>query len=370
MAFIPILALAACVFFALDAFPLTAMVSAGLAMPESAARLAMRQWAAQALPELPDETQTTVSATKEDNADAAQALAVDSNTKNTPLTAIPADIKALIAKEESNKKTEKSLGEIVEIDCSKSGATSVYQNVRVRNVTETKSLNIERTLSQKPELQVKDKAKPAVLIFHTHTTESYQILDRDFYTTSEARSNDPALNMVRVGEEIAEQLEKAGYTVIHDKTIHDKNYTGAYGRSRETVQKHLKEHPEIQMVLDVHRDAMHRSDGSKLKPTVMIDGKKAAQIMIITGAQEGAVTNFPDWEKNLRFALQVQRKLETLYPGLTRPVLFSQRLYTMDLHPCNILLEMGSDVNTLDEAAYSGRLAGYALAQLLQEYTK
>lgn len=215
-----------------------------------------------------------------------------------------------------------------------------------------------------------DKSQPAVLIFHTHTTEGYEMLDRGFYSNSyTGRGEDKSRNMVRVGDEITKMLEKSGYKVIHDTEIHDRKYTGAYDHSRVNVEAYLKKYPSIQVVLDIHRDAIHLSNGNKIKPTAEINGKKAAQIMIITGAQEGKVKDFPDWEQNLRFAVRLQQTCETMYPGLMRPILFSQRKYNMNLSHCNLLLEMGSDANTLEEAAYSGRLVGTAIAKLLDEYS-
>ena len=90
--------------------------------------------------------------------------------------------------------------------------------------------------------------------------------------------------------------------------------------------------------------------------------------MIITGAEEGKVTDFPDWEYNLRFALQLQKKCETMFPGLMRPVLFSQRKYNMDMTRFSLLIEMGSEANTLEEACYSGRMLAAALASLMDDY--
>jgi len=346
----------------------TAAVAAGLAMPEGAYASVVEQLQMESAPES-TAVEETAAVLQQDHANGMEARTAAAE-KSADLSAVPADIKALIAVAESKTDNAKKLGNIVEKDYNKNGMTHSYQNVRVKN-NSGKSLNIEAVLGQKPELLVKDKTKPAVLIFHTHTTESYQILERKQYSSKDAaRSNNEGENMIRVGAEIAKQLEAAGYSVIHDKTVHDTSYSGAYDRSRETLKRHLAEHPEIQVVLDVHRDAIHQAGGNKIKPTAQFNGKKAAQVMIITGVEGGNVKGFPNWEKNLRFALQLQRKMEGLYPGLTRPVLFSQRKYTMDLHPCNVLLEMGSDVNTLDEAVYSGRLVGNALVSLLEEYTK
>lgn len=89
--------------------------------------------------------------------------------------------------------------------------------------------------------------------------------------------------------------------------------------------------------------------------------------MIISGCEGGDITDFPDWEYNLRFALKIQKTAAKMYPGLMRPLFFCNRRYNMYKSHCSVLLEMGSDANTLDEAAYSGRLVGDVLAKLLQE---
>ena len=247
---------------------------------------------------------------------------------------------------------------------------NIFGNVRVKNTTDTKTLNIEKVLAEPLELSI-DKSKPAVLIFHSHTSEGYEMIERDWYAQNyTARSNDENLNIVRVGTEISNYLTKLGYTVIHDKTIHDDDYSGSYAHSRKAVEKHLAEHPEIQIVLDIHRDSISLDDGDKIKPVNTVGGKKAAQLMIITGAEEGKVENFPDWEYNLRFALRLQQKCETMFPGLMRPVLFSQRKYNMDMTRFSLLIEMGSEANTLEEACYSGRMLAAALGSLMDEYAK
>ncbi len=288
--------------------------------------------------------------------------------KTVKLTAIPDDIAALMAKYQASAADDKKDGTITEYTYGKKDSTSTFKNIYVRNTTATKSINIEKVLNETLDLKI-DKAKPAVLIVHTHTTEGYEILDRGWYAQNYiSRSKNESVNVARVGDEIAEQLTNAGYIVIHDKTIHDSTYSGAYNRSRATIQKYLDKYPNIQIVLDVHRDAIQLDNGVKMKPTAVINGKKVAQIMIITGAQEKAIKNYPNWEYNLRFAVKLQKTAEDLYPGLMRPVFFCTRKYNMDMTKCSLLLEMGSDVNTLDEAAYSGRLIGSALATLMSDY--
>lgn len=281
----------------------------------------------------------------------------------------PVDIQTLIEQAEAEQANATKDGNIKEITYGKSNATDVYENVYVRNVTNEHSIDIKSCLEAKAVLDTSDKSKPLVLIYHTHTTESYEILDRGWYSDSfPTRSSDSATNMVRVGDALCESLEKAGYNVIHDREIHDTSYTGSYARSREAIERYKEQYPSLQVIIDVHRDGIKGSDGTKTKPVVTINGKKSAQIMIIAGCQDGKVTEFKGWEDNLNFAVQLQKHAEDLYPGLMRPIYFSPRKYNMDTSPCGVLLEMGSDANTLSEAVYAGSLVGSALADLMNSY--
>lgn len=246
------------------------------------------------------------------------------------------------------------------------GATDIIGRVAVKNTTESQTPDFEALLKEGAPLQKADFSKPTVLVFHTHTTESYlQVDDGVFYKDYETRSTDPGRNMVRVGNELCAALEERGIGVIHDTNIYDNEYDGAYRRSRETVLDYLEKYPEIQVVLDVHRDAIYYSETSRCKPTAVINGEKAAQVMIITGAQDGQITDFPGWEENLKFALSLQKTAQDMYKGLMKPVFFCPRKYNMDTAECSLLLEIGSDANTLEEACRSARMLGEALAELI-----
>lgn len=285
--------------------------------------------------------------------------------KINSLAYVPKDIQSLM---DSFPKNGETAGKIVPVTYGSESANTKSGNILVKNTT-GKSLDIAEALKQKPVLTEANKDEISVLIFHTHTTECYQTIDSDTYLKNfSSRNEDEKQNMIRVGEEIAEQLKKAGIGVIHDKEIHDKRYTGAYDRSGESVDKYLKKYPTIQVVLDVHRDAIQTSETTKVKPVTTIGGKKAAQIMIITGCEGGDITDFPNWEDNLHFALQLQKTAEEMYPTLMRPLFFCNRRYNMYKSKCSVLLEMGSDGNTLDEAAYSGRLIGHTLGVMLNKY--
>lgn len=250
-----------------------------------------------------------------------------------------------------------------------SGATDSVNGIHIKNTTATKKPDFEALTAKGPDIEIKDKAAPTVLIYHTHTTESYLLSDNGvFYEDYKTRSTDSAKNMIRVGNEICRVLEENGIGYIHDTGIYDEAYEGAYSRSRVSVEKHLSENPTIQLVLDVHRDAIYYSDSEHAKPTAEIDGRKAAQLMIITGAEEGYITDFPNWENNLKFALLFQKTAEEKYEGLMKPLYFCQRKYNMDLGVCSLLLETGTDANTLDEAMYSGYLTGKVLTEIINAY--
>jgi stage II sporulation protein P len=284
------------------------------------------------------------------------------------ISPIPSDIQKLIKQAETKYANSTNDGKIIEKDYSEQNATAEYDGILVRNTTLQQEIDIQKYLNGRVYADI-DKNKPAVLIYHTHTTETYEILDRGFYSKDRSsRSEYSGENMVRVGEEICKILEDNGYKTIHDKTIYDKEYSGAYERSCNNISNILKENPSIQIVLDIHRDAIYPKDGSRIKTVAEINGRKAAQIMIISGCEDGNVTNFPNWEKNLSFAIQLQNKLKNDYPQLVRPLMFCSRKCNMHLTPCSILIEIGTDANTLSEAVYSAKLFAESLSEFLKEF--
>lgn len=206
---------------------------------------------------------------------------------------------------------------------------------------------------------------PQILIMHTHETESYEPYTRDFYDSSfTSRTTDNEKNMAAVGDAIAAELEKNGIGVIHDVTKHDyPSYNGSYDRSRETVQAILEENPTIKAVLDIHRDAIEREDGTRIAPVADINGRNAAQIMIISCFDDGS-GRLPHYMSNFRFAAALQQQLESDFGGLTRPVLFDDRFYNQDLTAGSLLIEVGGHANSIDEAVYSGELIGKSLSNL------
>lgn len=267
---------------------------------------------------------------------------------------------------------ENRRGKITEIQYSakEGGSYIAYKNAIIKNCTSHSAEKIKSMLKESHELSLSTDigALPQILIYHTHATEGYEPYDSGIFDTEGTwRSTDNSENMVAVGDALEAVLSKKGIGVIHDKTLHDDpSYNGSYQRSAVTISGHLSENPTIEISLDLHRDAIEPSKKEIIKPTAVIGGKKAAQIMIIAGCDNGKM-NMPDYWENLRFAAALADKLEELYPGITRPILFDYRKYNMDLSPGLLLIEIGATGNTLEEAKYSAELLGNALAALFLE---
>lgn len=207
--------------------------------------------------------------------------------------------------------------------------------------------------------------EPVILIYHTHTTESFELTDRDWYDKDfYGKTTERDKNMISVGDRICEQLDEAGIPYIHDTCVHDyPSYDDAYYSSRDAVQKILSEYPSIKVCLDIHRDGIEREDGTRIAPVTMIDGKEAAQIMVISCADDGS-GDIPNFRDNFRFACVLQSQIESDNNGLTRPILFDTRFYNQDLSTGSLLIEVGSHGNTLSQAQYSGELIGRSLAKI------
>ena len=248
------------------------------------------------------------------------------------------------------------------------GATGIkFENFYVNNKSGIE-LNIAEELAKKPDLSIKKDGSPQVLIYHTHTCESYMDKDQGFfYESFYPRTEDKRHSVVRVGKAICDSLQRAGIGVIHDTTCHDSpSFNGSYKRSAQTVDRNLAEHPSIQVTIDIHRDTVGNNEYGKIKPTFKGGAKKAAQIMIMAGCDLDGSMGFPDWAYNLRFALRLQKAAETLYPGMTRAMFFGPVKYNMNKTHSSLLIEVGTDVNTLNEAVLTGTLLGNVLANVFE----
>ena len=208
--------------------------------------------------------------------------------------------------------------------------------------------------------------RSAVLIVHTHATEAYTPTALDAYRTDPGdRSEDASCSVVRVGDELARRLESLGIPVFHDRTLFDAgSYDGAYDRSSAAVRRWLESHPEIAVVLDVHRDALNAEGAVRYRLAVDSGGRDAAQIMIVCGTDAGGADH-PGWRKNLGLALRLAAGLERLCPGVTRPVLLTNSAYEQQVSPGALLVEIGTNGNSLSDALTSADLLARSLAGIL-----
>jgi stage II sporulation protein P len=247
---------------------------------------------------------------------------------------------------------------------------------QIRNTTQIPNSVIKREVAKPLTFnlgeaeQTSAGSAPVVLIVHTHTSESFIPQNNGYYDSAFSfRSQDPRQNIVAVGAKIAEEIAKSGFGVIHDGTVHDfPVYSGGYRRSAETIQAILDEFPSIQIVLDVHRDAIEEND-RPVAAVAAINDTTAAQIMLISAADNAeGEWGVPDFKQNLRFAARLQSQLETDHKGLTRAVLFQYSNYNQHLSAGALLVEIGSHGNTLEQALYSAELLGQSIGRLLDTH--
>ena len=240
------------------------------------------------------------------------------------------------------------------------------------SVYNTTSQNIDVAALAVAPVEIELGEGPQILIMHTHGSEAYTMDGTDIYTPSDTyRTTDNNFNVVRVGTEIAGVLTEMGFSVVHDKSLYDyPAYSGAYDRSKEAVERYLKEYPSIRVVLDVHRDALIGADGTTYKTMATVEEEQTAQIMLVVGSNDTGLEH-PNWKKNLTLALKLQQRMTGLEPTLARPITVRTSRFNQQLTTGSVLVEVGSHGNTLQEALAAARLfartAGEELKTLMQE---
>lgn len=275
------------------------------------------------------------------------------------------------SKEQNNSSTAVSAeaykGKIIEKYISPYLAPLSYDSTYMKNSTDH-NIDIKSLLQAPLSFSKNQNKEPMVLIYHTHATECFLDEESEFYTENfKTRNTDNNKNMIRIGTKVAEILNANGITTLHDTTQHDNpQYTGSYSRSAKTVNSYLSKYPSIKIVLDLHRDSVSSGETDKVKLATEIEGKKAAQVMLVMGSQGGNVQNYPNWQENLKLALKLQQTMEKMYPTLARPLLLMPKSYNQGLSKGSLLIEFGTDVNTLSEAEYSAELVANSLTELIK----
>ena len=204
------------------------------------------------------------------------------------------------------------------------------------------------------------KGGPAVLILHTHATESYtRSAGENYAETSAFRTLDENYNMLSVGDRVAQLLEEGGITVIHDRTLHDyPSYNGSYGQARKTIQAHMAACPSIRLVLDLHRDASGDNHNQMTTHTT-VNGRDSARMMLVVGT--GAASA---WEENLALGLKLHVQAERIAPGIMRYVNLRSQRFNQDLLPGTLLVEMGAAGDSHDQALAAAEVLAESILAL------
>lgn len=229
--------------------------------------------------------------------------------------------------------------------------------VKIKNET---SFQIDNTILA----NALDINKDNVIIFHTHTCESYTPSEQyQYQQTGNFRTTDLNYTVSRVGDELTNYLLGFGFNVNHDKTYHDyPAYTGSYTRSLESVENDLKTFSS-DIIIDLHRDAI--GSKSNYDPSVKIGEDVAAQLMFVIGTNGGGLYH-PNWKSNLQFAIELQQKANEMYPGLFKPMIVRNSRYNQHLGKAACIIEVGATGNTLEQCLNSMKY----LSKVLEEYLK
>lgn len=196
---------------------------------------------------------------------------------------------------------------------------------------------------------------PTVLIYHTHTTESYQpVSEGNFHSLAKEGT------VRQVGEVLAQRLKELGYQVIHDETIHDNpSYNKSYSHSLETAKKYMSQYPNLALVIDLHRDAAGYSGG--IAKTVSVDGKNAAAYGYVIGQGNPNVARLTETVNHLN------RTAEKLYPGFTGRIIEKAYKFNQYISDYCVLIEVGNNENTIEQAKLTGRYLADVIAAYLKE---
>lgn len=244
--------------------------------------------------------------------------------------------------------TQNPIAESYNVECN---------GVRIKNET---SFEINNSILD-TELNIN---KENILIFHTHTCESYTPTEQyNYEQTGNFRTTDLNFSVARVGDELTNYLMGYGFNVTHDKTYHDyPAYTGSYTRSVATVENLLQSNPS-DIIIDLHRDAI--GSKSEYDPSVKIGEDTAAQLMFVIGTNGGGLYH-PNWQSNLKFAIELQEKANEMYPGLFKPMIVRNSRYNQHLGKAACIIEVGATGNTLEQCLNSMKY----LAKVFDEYKK
>ena len=218
-----------------------------------------------------------------------------------------------------------------------------YYTVDKSTTINSSQLVVQNLLNKNCTIQKTTENVPQILIYHTHGSEGY----------ADSVAGDPNTSVIAVGNRLTQLLQDTyGYHVLHDTGIYDTDRDHAYNVAAPVIQNILQEHPSIEIVIDLHRDGV--ADTTRLATN--INGVDMAQVMFFNGLSKTTATGDIDYlrnpyiEDNLAMSLKMQLAATELYPGFTRKIYLKSYRYNMHLCPKSLLIEVGAQTNTLQEA--------------------
>lgn len=206
-----------------------------------------------------------------------------------------------------------------------------------------------------------NKNEPYIAIYHTHGTEAYLPIKQNQYHTQ-----DKKYNVLTIGEIIEKKLESNGHKVLHIETFHDiPSYNKSYAKSLNTINAKMKEQQNLKVVFDVHRDGVSENASYKNKALsqskIKIDGKDVATFSIVIGPES------PNKDEVLKFAKYIKQVSDTMYPGLCKGIIIKPKgKFNQFVSDHYALIEVGSNLNTIDEAKESAKVIGEILSIVIE----
>lgn len=237
--------------------------------------------------------------------------------------------------------------------------TNEYNGVQIKN--ESKYELTEDMLT--PNINLENKKD--IIIYHTHTCESYtQSAGFEYTPSGNFRTTDLNFSVVRVGRELKNMLTNYGFNVVHNETYHDyPAYSGSYNRSLTSIKNDLVANPNTQIVIDLHRDAV--GEGGKYAPTVKIGDDYVAQMMFVIGTDGGGLAH-KEWVQNLKFAIKIVQKGNELYPGLFKPIMVRNSRYNQHVAKAATIMEIGATGNTMEQCLNSMKYLSKVMDEALK----
>lgn len=235
--------------------------------------------------------------------------------------------------------------------------TKTSQKATEKTVQETARPTEETTQPEK-ETKKADNSKPLVIIYHTHSTESYQpYSESNFHRTKEEGT-------VRdVGNVLTAELQSLGVGVVHDKTIHDRpSYNQSYDRSLETITALMKKYPTAKYIIDLHRDAA--AYAGNVGKTTTINGETVAKFSLVVGQ------NNANFSKLKSYANKINNKAEAMYKGFGGRAIEKTYRYNEYIADKYLLLEIGNNQNNIKEVKATGKYFAHVLAAVIEEEGK